>query len=200
MLRQVKWFLKDVQDKTLFVDEVVFQGSNDNSTWTDIFTMDISVHDGWNYKTWTEAEDYPKYRFYKFTGGQEGSCLITEIKAQGTETVDNDDETRQCTPTFVDHEGTETELLNTVSYDGSITPLLESIEPRFGGVLGGDSVTFSGTGFSDDITLYTIIIDGIECPVTDASETSVTCTTGDRPGLVESSLEIYIDGMGDVAT
>lgn len=67
-------------------------------------------------------------------------------------------------------------------------------------MLGGDSVTFTGIGFSDQMDLYTIIIDGIECAVTGASETSVTCTTGDRPGLVESSLEIYIDGMGDVAT
>ena len=49
MLRQVKWFFKDLQDKTLFTDEVVFQGSNDNSTWSDIFTMDENVHDGWNY-------------------------------------------------------------------------------------------------------------------------------------------------------
>lgn len=85
-------------------------------------------------------------------------------------------------------------------YESDLTPLLESIEPRFGGVLGGDSVTFTGTGFSDQTDLYTIIIDGIECEVTAASESSVTCTTGDRPGLVESSLEIYIDGMGDVAT
>lgn len=200
LLRQVKWFMKDVQDKTLFTDEVVFQGSNDNTTWTDIFTMDESIHDGWNYVTWTEPEDYPRFRFYKFTGGQTGSCRLTEIKAQGLETVDNEDESRQCTPHFVDHEGTETELANLVTFEGSLTPLLESIEPRFGGVLGGDSVTFSGTGFSDDITLYTVIIDGIECDVTAATETSVTCTTNDRPGLVESSLEIYIDGKGDVAT
>lgn len=78
--------------------------------------------------------------------------------------------------------------------------MLETIEPRFGGILGGDDVTFSGTGFSDNTADYTITIDGIDCPVIAATTTSVTCTTGDRPGLVESSLEIYIEGMGDVAT
>jgi hypothetical protein len=74
------------------------------------------------------------------------------------------------------------------------------MDPRHGSVLGGYSVTFTGTSFSSDTSLYTITIDGIDCPVSDASATHVTCTTGDRPGLVESSLEIYIDGVGDVAT
>lgn len=69
MLKQVKWFMKDVQDKSLYADEVKFQGSNDNSTWTNIFTMGEGIHDGWNYHTYTDPEDYPKYRFYKFTGG-----------------------------------------------------------------------------------------------------------------------------------
>jgi hypothetical protein len=60
MLRQVKWFMKDIQDKTLFADEVIFQGSDDETAWVDIFTMDENVHDGWNYVTWTEPDDYPK--------------------------------------------------------------------------------------------------------------------------------------------
>jgi hypothetical protein len=161
MLRQVKWFMKDVQNKELFADEVVFQGSNDNSTWTDIFTMDGSVHDGWNYKVWTDSEDYPKFRFYKFTGTYSGSCRLTEVKLQGLETVDNDSENRMCSAYFIDHEGIETNLANPVTYESDLTPLLESIEPRFGSVLGGDSITFSGTGFSSDTSLYTIIIDGI---------------------------------------
>lgn len=83
------------------------------------------------------------------------------MKLQGLETVDDDSESRMCTAYFVDHEGTETNLANPVTYHGDLTPLLESIEPRFGSVLGGDSITFSGTGFSSDTSLYTIIIDGI---------------------------------------
>jgi hypothetical protein len=54
--------------------------------------MDENVHDGWNYNTWDDAADYPKYRFYRFQGNEWGSCLITEIKMQGLETVDNNDE------------------------------------------------------------------------------------------------------------
>jgi hypothetical protein len=133
-------------------------------------------------------------------GTKSGSCQLNEIKVTGREVVDNSDASRQCTPVYVDSEGTHTPLDAAVTYEGTLTPLLEAIEPRFGSVVGGDSITFSGQSFSSDTSLYTIIIDGIVCEVTAASETSVTCTTDKRPGLVESSLEIFIDGVGDVAT
>jgi hypothetical protein len=87
-----------------------------------------------------------------------------------------------------------------VTYEASKTPLLTAINPRHGTVTGGDSVTFSGTGFSTNTADYSIIIDGINCNVTAATSTSVTCTTNKRPGLVESSLEINIQGKGRVAT
>ena len=77
---------------------------------------------------------------------------------------------------------------------------MKSISPRFGPVQGGTQVTFTGERFKTDITLYNITIDGINCPVDSAEETKVTCTTGKRPGLVESSLTIYIKGYGLVST
>ena len=80
-----------------------------------------------------------------------------------------------------------------------MTPSLDEINPRFGTVVGGTAVTFTGTGFSEDSSKYTIILDGVNCPVTSASTTSVTCTTGKRPGLVETSLYIYIEGKGLVS-
>ena len=55
-------------------------------------------------------------------------------------------------------------------------------------------MTFTGVGLSSDYTLYTITIDGIDCPASAATESSVTCTTGSRPGLRETTLEIYIEG------
>jgi hypothetical protein len=55
--------------------------------------------------------------------------------------------------------------LGQVTYNGSITPLLTSITPRYGKVEGGENITFVGTGFSSNIQDYSIIIDGINCPV-----------------------------------
>ena len=75
-----------------------------------------------------------------------------------------------------------------------MTSKLEAINPRFGPVTGGTQVTFSGSNLNADKSKYTITIDGRNCPVDSASTTSVICTTDDRPGLVESSLEIYIEG------
>ena len=52
---------------------------------------------------------------------------------------------------------------------------------------------------SSDPSKYTIIIDGIVCDATAATSTSVTCTTNKRPGLIPTSLYIYIDGQGLVS-
>ena len=64
-----------------------------------------------------------------------------------------------------------------MTFDGSITPLLTDVNPRYGTVTGGDSVTFTGLGFSTNTADYIITLDGINCQVTAASSTSVTCTT-----------------------
>ena len=85
-------------------------------------------------------------------------------------------------------------LAQTVEYSGALTANLSSIEPRYGPVTGGTSITFSGSSFSDDISKYKIIIDGRNCTATAATTTSVTCTADHRPGLIKPSLEIYIDG------
>jgi hypothetical protein len=75
------------------------------------------------------------------------------------------------------------------------------MNPRFGQVTGGDSVTFTGTGFSATTSTYTILIDNRPCSVTAASTTSVTCTTANRPGLFPNpTLSIYISGVGSVST
>jgi len=96
--------------------------------------------------------------------------------------------------------GQSNQDLSSVDIVGSLTSVIDSISPRFGKVTGGTEVTFTGTGFVTDTSLITVTIDGIDCPVSAATATTVTCTTGDRPGLVESSLKIYIDGQGLVST
>ena len=53
---------------------------------------------------------------------------------------------------------------NDVVAASSSTPELQAIVPRFGSVLGGETVTFEGTDFSADATA-TITIDDIDCVV-----------------------------------
>jgi hypothetical protein len=94
----------------------------------------------------------------------------------------------------------ETEVnLNSIEYQGTLTTNLASITPRYGPVTGGTSVTFAGTNFPTDTSLYVITLDGINCPVTAATSTSVTCTSGSRPGLILTKTELYITGQGLVS-
>jgi len=194
MLSQVKWFMgpMDATFKAKLVDITVFQGSNDNSAFTTLFTVDENLHNGWNYYKWETANDYPKYRYYRFYGNSTGACAINEITFTGVETIDNEDASYTCTAKAI-IDGTETSL-ESVDYVGSLTSNLLSLSPRFGTVVGGDELTFTGDNFSADTSLYTITIDGVDCPVSAATSTTVTCTTGSRPGLPETTLEIYIEG------
>jgi len=113
--------------------------------------------------------------------------------------IDSTNEDYGCTPKVVMLD-VEAASLNTVVYQGALTPLLEKISPRFGSVVGGEEVTFSGTGFVETTGDYEITIDGVDCVVSSATTTSVTCTTGPRIGLVESSLSIKIKDRGYMST
>jgi hypothetical protein len=73
--------------------------------------------------------------------------------------------------------------LSKPKFDGAATPLLEKMEPRFGSVVGGETVKFSGKSFSSDASKYEILIDGVACAATAATADYVQCTLGKRPGL-----------------
>ena len=110
----------------------------------------------------------------------------------GVETVENDDETYTCAVKAI--VGDVEIDLNTVEYQATKTTNLQSVTPRYGPVTGGTEIVFAGENFPTDTSLYTITLDGINCPVSAATSTSVTCTSGSRPGLIETKTEIYISG------
>lgn len=132
-------------------------------------------------------------------GGRKNGCNLNELEINGVETIDDSQDDHTCTPKL-HFDGTVKELTSPVKYTSASTALLTNISPRHGTVTGGDSVTFTGTSFSTNIADYKITIDGIDCPASAANATSVTCTTGKRPGLVASSLEILIKNKGSVST
>jgi len=79
--------------------------------------------------------------------------------------------------------------------------LLTSITPRFGKVQGGETITFSGSGFSSNTLDYSVLIDERPCSVVEADPTYFKCVTSNRPGLFpKPSLDIKIAGKGSVAT
>jgi len=44
-------------DTEFLVNDLIFQGSMDNTTYTDIFAVDENIHEGWNYQRWSNASD-----------------------------------------------------------------------------------------------------------------------------------------------
>jgi hypothetical protein len=99
MLSQVKYFMTDIDNLSLYNGLLKFQGSNDNSsttTWTDLHIADENIHEGWNYVDLNETGTMPKYRFYRMYASTQTGCLVNEIKFTGVETVDNNDATYSC--------------------------------------------------------------------------------------------------------
>lgn len=162
MISQVKFFLHKIV-LAEYSGKMKFQGSNDGTTYTTLFTLNDNAHDGWNYYSWSTPADYPKFRFYRFYQDSSGACQINEIKLRGVEVRSDTTQDLTCDAKLVS--AGQTVNLNPVAYKSALTPVLHSISPRHGSVLGGTNVTFSGQGFSTVPSDYTIILDGINCVV-----------------------------------
>ena len=124
-----------------------------------------------------------------------------EIGLFGYIAIDDNNSSYTCTTQVVLNNTVAAKLSGAVTYQDSLTPMLQSISPRYGTVRGGTVVTFTGTNFVADPTQYSIIIDGVNCPVSSATTTQIQCTTGKRPGIIaEQTLTMTINNMGAVAT
>jgi len=96
-------------------------------------------------------------------------------------------------------DGSSTDL-SPITYSEARTPVLTGMDKRFGSVLGGDSVTFTGSGFPTTGTA-SVKIDNRDCSVDTKTATSITCTTSDKPFVPgEPTLEITFSDAGHVAT
>lgn len=96
-------------------------------------------------------------------------------------------------------DGVVTEL-EPVTFDAAFTPVLTGMSTRFGSVLGGETVEFYGTDFSDT-AITTVTIDNRVCEVSSSTVDTITCVTDDKPYVPDTpKLEIYIEGLGLVAT
>jgi hypothetical protein len=99
------------------------------------------VHEGWNYINYRDAgEDKPAYNSYRFYGDASGSCRVTEFRLTGVEAIADENENYVCDPTIMiggSALSTSAEI-SAVTYSSDYTPLITSISPRYGSVLGGE--------------------------------------------------------------
>ena len=69
-LTSLKYYMNRMTDKqTNFVGKLKFQSSSDGTTWSDVFTADTYLREGWNTYIPTNALEFQYYRFYSATKG-----------------------------------------------------------------------------------------------------------------------------------
>jgi hypothetical protein len=89
LISQVKYFMGNIASKATYSGILKFQGSDDGTTWTDLFAADDNIHEGWNYYEWTDAASKPRHNQYRFYAAGASACRINEVKFTGVETVND---------------------------------------------------------------------------------------------------------------
>jgi hypothetical protein len=83
----------------------------------------------------------------------------------GVETVDSMNSSYSCKIAIEKDNQILANITEKVTYSDTLTPLLTSVNPRYGTVTGGTTVTFTGANFVSDTSKYLILIDKRECAV-----------------------------------
>jgi hypothetical protein len=91
--------------------------------------------------------------------------MVGEVSLRGYEVIDSTASSYTCQASLVINGVLQAPLTNSITYQNILTPLLTSISPRFGSVVGGELVTFNGAGFSTNTADYSVVIDGRVCAV-----------------------------------
>jgi hypothetical protein len=205
-ITEFRFFMDFYSDRDARIGHLKFQGSDlpfDDALAVieDIVVVGEEIHEGWNYY---DLSDNPrKYANYRmFSAHNYGCNHIGEIKLIGQEVIDSEEPTHDCAVKITRADEATVDLANPVTYSVSGTPYITALSPRWGTVEGGTTITFTGAQLSSNPLDYAITIDGVECAVSTASPTEVTCVTGARTGAWNSppSLEMEVAGVGRVAT
>lgn len=201
ILDEAKVFIGFLLDKAPYVDKLSFQGSNDHwATWEELHIFGEEIHEGWNYIDYRDAGvDKPAYNSYRFFGSGVGACKVTEFKLHGVQAIADELSSHECPVQLILGDTSLDATLESVTYSAQNTPKLVSIEPRYGSVLGGTSVTLTGENF--DGNTASVLFDNRVCTVTSITSTQIVCTTDDKPYVPDQpKTQITIEGKGTVAT
>lgn len=75
-------------------------------------------------------------------------------------------------------------LSNKIEFREDKTPIIEAVIPSYGDVFGGYSLVMTGSNL---IGSPSVLIDGVDCIVTEANASSLICTVGARPNLPQTN-------------
>ena len=87
-------------------------------------------------------------------------------------------------------------LSNGFTYKPEMTSQIASVTPSRGGTGGGTFLTILGSGFSDTQSDNVVTIDGVDCEVTYANSSLITCQTGPHNGTIETKVRVEVGSNG----
>jgi hypothetical protein len=159
-LTKVKYFMNRMVDKQEnFVGKLKFQYSSDGSTWTEVFSAPTDMREGWNVHTPDNPISAQYFRFYSAT---KSACQVAEIELWGNIVEDTSATTKTCDVVLI-APGSQTQTFaGGVIYKDTASSVVTSISPRYGTYKGGETVTFTGSGFSTTTSEAKVLIDNIE--------------------------------------
>ena len=159
-----------------------FQGSADNITYLDLFSMNGTMKTGWN--TWSANSSLPLYRYIKLTPNATqitSRCNLAEVKLFGQRLYSGTSTLSSTTcNSLVQLNGNKFWLNSSVEYRQDKTPIVQSISPLLGATSGGTVVTITGSGFGAATATVSVLMDEIVCVISAVTDTSISCTTGAR--------------------
>ena len=178
----------------------VFQGADkidSEADWKDLFVMGETVVENWNEYKPKDGADW-KYRYFRIKCKY---CQIAEFHLIGKvlNNVNNVNlASHSCPVKIVENEKTIADISNGATYGNSAVSEVTSVSPEIISIVGGETVTITGTNLD---TSGKIMIDGIQCIVkAGSSATSLQCTTGARPLYTEPNLVVTSSTGGDAIT
>ena len=142
-IEEVRFFINGFDSSMEHVNNLKFQGMQDDD-WVDIWQVDSGLHKGWNSMDITE-ESHKLVKTFRFVGSTRYACRVGEVQVKGIEVYEAEGDSVTCAPTLTVGDVEPMELPSEVVYSADATPVLTSMSKRFGTVLGGDVIEFSGT-------------------------------------------------------
>ena len=176
-----------VNQKILYA---TFEGSNDMSSWNTLATVIQTAHTGWNVILSTSQTPY---RYIRFKHNATSKCNLAEFQVYGILESNLTPTLASTSADVVYQDGYSTETFSSaIQFRQDQTPIVTSVSPRFGDIAGGYSLTLTGQYLSG--STYSITIDGIPCPVTSNTSSSIVCTVGTRSSAYnqDNTFVVYV--------
>lgn len=161
----------------------VFEGSNDNGTWTTLGTFDQTIHSGWNV---IRSSSSAPFRYIRYRHTSQSQCNMAEIQLYGIVLSSQTPTLSSQSATVTYNDGFNSKpFTNALQFTSSATPTVTSVVPPYGDIFGGYNINITGTNLG--FATPTVLIDSIPCTFVSKTSTSIICTVGARSTIPKTN-------------